>query len=91
MALHAELPSVGGIGSLVENLLPWCGAFVPVLLAGALWRRSASAVVALVLPVTVWLSLFGGLLTDRSHPGGDLTVVSHNVDAGEPRPDRHRP
>ncbi|MGR3869547.1 endonuclease/exonuclease/phosphatase family protein [Streptomyces graminifolii] len=85
-ALHARIPNVGGFGSLVENLLPWCGAFVPVLLAGALWRRSASAVVALVLPVTVWLSLFGGLLTDRSHPGGDLTVVSHNVDAGNPDP-----
>jgi vancomycin resistance protein VanJ len=86
MALHARLPSTGGIGSLVENLLPWCGAFVPVLLAGALWRRSAAAVVALVLPVTVWLSLFGGLLTDKSHPGGDLTVVSHNVDAGNSDP-----
>lgn len=86
MALHARLPSIGGIGSLVESLLPWFGAFVPVLLAGALWRRSASAVVALVLPVTVWLSLFGGLLTDKAHPGGDLTVVSHNVDAGNPDP-----
>lgn len=84
--LHAQLPSIGGIGSLVENLLPWFGVFVPVLLAGALWRRSASAVVALVLPVTVWLSLFGGLLTDKSHPGGDLTVVSHNVDAGNTDP-----
>ncbi|MFF6990353.1 endonuclease/exonuclease/phosphatase family protein [Streptomyces sp. NPDC010273] len=86
MALHARIPDVGGFGSLVENLLPWCGVFVPVLLAGALWRRSASAVVALVLPATVWLSLFGGLLTDRSHPGGDLTLVSHNVDAGNPDP-----
>ena len=84
--LHAQLPSIGGIGSLVENLLPWFGVFVPVLLAGALWRRSASAVVVLVLPVTVWLSLFGGLLTDKSHPGGDLTVVSHNVDAGNTDP-----
>jgi vancomycin resistance protein VanJ len=33
------------------------------------------------LPVTVWLNLFGGLLVDKSHPGGDLTVVSHNVSA----------
>ena len=60
--------------------------FVPVLLAGALWRRSASAVLALLLPVTAWLSLFGGLLGDRSHPGGDLTVVSHNVRADNPDP-----
>ncbi|MFJ8141912.1 endonuclease/exonuclease/phosphatase family protein [Streptomyces sp. NPDC096013] len=88
MALHARIPNVGGFGSLVENLLPWCGVCVPVLLAGAVWRRSASAVVALVLPVTVWVSLFGGLLlTDRSHPGGDLTAVSHNVGAGNSDPD----
>jgi len=86
MLLHAHIPNVGGVGSLLDNLLPWCGVLVPVLLAGALWRRSASAVVALVLPVTVWLSLFGGLLTDRSHPGGDLTVVSHNVGAGNTDP-----
>ncbi|MFJ3897655.1 MULTISPECIES: endonuclease/exonuclease/phosphatase family protein [unclassified Streptomyces] len=86
MALHARIPDLGGVGSLVENLLPWCGAGVPVLLAGAVWRRSASAAVALVLPVTVWVSLFGGLLTDRSHPGGDLTVVGHNVGAGNSDP-----
>ncbi len=86
MMLHARIPDIAGIGSLLENLLPWFGIYVPVLLAGALWRRSPSAVVALVLPVTVWLSLFGGLLTDRSHPGGDLTVVSHNVDAGNSDP-----
>ncbi|MFF4507509.1 endonuclease/exonuclease/phosphatase family protein [Streptomyces sp. NPDC001401] len=87
MLLHSKIPNgTGGIGSLVETFLPWFGLFVPVLLAGALWRRSASAVVALLLPVTVWLSLFGGLLGDKSHPGGDLTVVSHNVGAGNPDP-----
>lgn len=52
----------------------------------ALWRRSASAVAALLPPVMVWLSLFGGLLSDKSHPGGDLTVVSHNIGAGNPDP-----
>ncbi|MGW2960537.1 endonuclease/exonuclease/phosphatase family protein [Streptomyces sp. NPDC001220] len=84
---HAEIPNrIGHLGSLVESLLPWFGLFVPVLLAGALWRRSASAVVALLLPVVVWLNLFGGLLGDKSHPGGDLTVASHNVDADNPDP-----
>jgi vancomycin resistance protein VanJ len=86
MLLHARITGFGGLGSLVETFLPWFGLFVPVLLAGALWRRSAAAVAALVLPVTVWLSLFGGLLGDSSRPGGDLTVVSHNVDAGNPDP-----
>ncbi|MFD3374756.1 MULTISPECIES: endonuclease/exonuclease/phosphatase family protein [unclassified Streptomyces] len=87
MLLHARIPDgLKNVGSLVETFLPWFGLFVPVLLAGALCRRSASAVVALLLPVTVWLNLFGGVLNDKSHPGGDLTVVSHNVGAGNPDP-----
>ncbi|RKN39313.1 endonuclease/exonuclease/phosphatase family protein [Streptomyces hoynatensis] len=86
---HAEIPNggTGNLGSLVETFLPWLGLFVPPLLVAALWRRSASAVAALLLPVTAWLHLFGGLLVDKSHPGhSDLTVVSHNVGAGNPDP-----
>ena len=86
MLLHAQVPDAWGLGSLVETFLPWFGLCVPVLLAGALWRRSASAVVALLLPALVWLSLFGGVLGNTSHSGGDLTVVSHNVGAGNPDP-----
>jgi vancomycin resistance protein VanJ len=87
MLLHAKIPNrIGNLGSLVETFLPWFGLFIPVLLAGALWRRSALAVAALLLPVMVWLNLFGGLLSDKSHPGGDLTVVSHNVGADNPDP-----
>jgi vancomycin resistance protein VanJ len=87
MLLHSKIPNrIGNVGSLVETFLPWFGLFVPVLLAGALCRRSASAVVALLLPVVVWLNLFGGLLHDKSQPGGDLIVASHNVGAGNPDP-----
>lgn len=87
MLFHGLIPNrVGGLGSLVESFLPWFGLFVPVLLAAALWRRSASAVVALVLPVAVWLHLFGGLLGGQALPGGDLTVVGHNVGADNADP-----
>jgi vancomycin resistance protein VanJ len=87
MLLHAQIPNWGwNLGSLVETFLPWLGLLIPVLLAGALWRRSASALVALVLPAVVWLNLFGGALSDKSRPGGFLTVVSENVDAGNPDP-----
>ncbi|WP_330343032.1 endonuclease/exonuclease/phosphatase family protein [Streptomyces sp. NBC_00557] len=90
LLLHAKIPNqgIGNAGSLVETFLPWFGLFIPVLLAGALWRRSASAVVALLLPVAVWLNLFGGLLGDKSHPGSDLTVAEQNVDADNPDPVR---
>lgn len=82
MLLHAEIPNrIWNLGSLAETSLPWFGLFIPVLLAGALWRRSASAVVALLLPVVVWLNLFGGLLSDKSHSGGDLTVASTTTSA----------
>ncbi|WP_019630519.1 endonuclease/exonuclease/phosphatase family protein [Actinomadura atramentaria] len=87
MLLHGLVPNrIGNIGSLVETFLPWFGLFVPLLLVGALWRRSASALVALVLPVAVWLGLFGGLLTDKAHRGGDLVVAGHNVGAANPDP-----
>lgn len=87
MLLHAYIPNrIKNLGSLVETLLPWFGLFIPVLLTGALLRRSASAAAALLIPVLVWLNLFGGLLTDKSHSGSDLTVASHNVGADNPDP-----
>jgi vancomycin resistance protein VanJ len=88
MLCHAQIPNgSGNPGSLIESFLPWFGVFVPVLAAGALWRRSITAVVALLLPVVVWLSMFGGMLTDKSRAGAaDLTVATHNVGAGNPDP-----
>ncbi|WP_226967111.1 endonuclease/exonuclease/phosphatase family protein [Streptomyces phaeolivaceus] len=87
LLLHAWIPNrIGGLGSLVETFLPWFGLFVPVLLLAGLWRRSAAAVAAPLLPAVVWLALFGGLLGDKSHGTGDLTVVSHNVGAENPDP-----
>lgn len=82
LAFHSEVPNgLGNLGSLLETFLPWVGLAVPVLLLLALWRRSAVALVALLLPVVVWLNLFGGLLTDKSGGAGDWTVLTHNVAA----------
>lgn len=82
MLLHAYIPnSVGNLGSLVETFLPWIGIAVPVLLLLAVLRRSATALIALILPAAVWLNLFGGLVTDKSGGRGDLTVATHNVNA----------
>ncbi|MEV8224602.1 endonuclease/exonuclease/phosphatase family protein [Streptomyces sp. NPDC079167] len=88
MVFHAEIPNtVGNLGSLIETFLPWLGVAVPLLLVLGLVRRSATAVIALVLPGAVWLNLFGGLLfDDKSGTGGDLTVATHNVNAGNPDP-----
>ncbi|MFF9085113.1 endonuclease/exonuclease/phosphatase family protein [Streptomyces sp. NPDC014991] len=87
MLLHSHIPNrVGNLGSLTETFLPWLGLAVPVLLALGLLRRSATALVAVLLPAVVWLNLFGGLLTDRSGGGGDLMVATHNVNADNPDP-----
>ncbi|MFE7712737.1 endonuclease/exonuclease/phosphatase family protein [Streptomyces sp. NPDC057486] len=81
LAFHRAVPnSVGRLGSLLEAFLPWLGLAVVVLLGGALLRRSATAVVALLIPVAAWMHLFGGLLLPGAKPGGhDLVVVQHNV------------
>ncbi|MGW1836181.1 endonuclease/exonuclease/phosphatase family protein [Streptomyces sp. BBFR2] len=87
MLLHAKVPNtVGNLGSLLETFLPWLGVGIPLLLVLAVVRRSATALVALVLPVVAWTSLFGGQVTGKAGTGGDLTFVTHNVDADNPDP-----
>ncbi|NUT07058.1 MAG: teicoplanin resistance protein VanJ [Hamadaea sp.] len=87
MLLHGQVPNrIGNLGSFTETVLPWFGVFIPILLAMAFWRRSATAAVALLLPGVVWLSLFGGTLGDKSQPGSDITLASHNVAAENPDP-----
>ncbi|MGP3990339.1 endonuclease/exonuclease/phosphatase family protein [Streptomyces sp. 3N207] len=86
--LHAEVPNaIGNLGSLWETFLPWGGLLIVVLLVAAVLRRSATALIALLLPVLMWANLFGGLFDDKTGSGaGDLTVVTHNVNAGNPDP-----
>ena len=85
--LHARIPnSVGNLGSLTETFLPWLGVLVPLLLILALIRKSATALIAVVVPAVVWFSTFGGLVTDKAGGGGDLTVATHNVNAENPDP-----
>ncbi|MFJ3902186.1 endonuclease/exonuclease/phosphatase family protein [Streptomyces sp. NPDC090025] len=88
MVFHSDIPNrIGNLGSLTETFLPWIGLCVPLLLVLALVRRSATALIALLLPAVVWLNLFGGLVVDKSEAGGDLTVVTHNVNADNPDPE----
>ncbi|APY88623.1 hypothetical protein DCW30_31910 [Streptomyces alfalfae] len=87
MLFHAQIPNdVGNLGSLTETFLPWLGVFVPVLLVVAVVRKSATALIALLLPTIIWFNSFGGLISDKSGAGGDLTVATHNVNADNPDP-----
>ncbi|MDX2920922.1 MULTISPECIES: endonuclease/exonuclease/phosphatase family protein [Streptomyces] len=81
LGFHRLVPNwPGRVGSLLESFLPWSGVLVVVLLVVALVRRSALALVALLLPVGVWVDTFGGLLLPGEESGGrELVVVQHNV------------
>ena len=80
LAFHSAVPdSFGNFGSLLETFLPWVGLGVPVLLVPALLRRSATALLVLLVPTVLWFNLFGALLTDKSGGAYDFTVVQHNV------------
>ncbi|MFD3873529.1 endonuclease/exonuclease/phosphatase family protein [Streptomyces sp. NPDC058623] len=82
MIFHADLPNdIGNLGSLIETFLPWLGLMVPVLLVAAVLRKSATALISILLTTVVWANLFGGLVTDKSGSGGNLMVATHNVDA----------
>lgn len=88
LVFHRAVPNSGGRpGSLLESFLPWLGLVVVVLLGLALLRRSALALVTLLLPVAAWTHLFGGLLLPGAKPGAhDLLVVQHNVSDENPDP-----
>ncbi|MFJ2931174.1 endonuclease/exonuclease/phosphatase family protein [Streptomyces sp. NPDC087219] len=88
LAFHRAVPnSPGRLGSLLEVFLPWLGLPVAVLFGVALLRRSATALVALLLPTAAWTYLFGGLLLPGGKPGAhDLLVVQHNVSDENPDP-----
>ena len=87
MLAHPLVPNwAGNAGSLLETFLPWTGLLVVPLLVAALVRRSALALVALLLPALVWGVSFGGRVFDKRGTGGDLTIVSHNVNDENPDP-----
>ncbi|MFE6225888.1 endonuclease/exonuclease/phosphatase family protein [Streptomyces sp. NPDC057854] len=88
IAGHPLFPRLPGrMSSLAETLLPWSALSVPVLVAAALLRRAAvAAVTALLVPTAAWLAVFGGALVDKSSLGGDLTIVTHNVNQANPDP-----
>ncbi|MFD7510887.1 endonuclease/exonuclease/phosphatase family protein [Streptomyces sp. NPDC059853] len=80
LAFPGAVPNTPGrLGSLLESLLPWLGLVIVVLLGLAALRRSATALLALLLPVVAWTALFGGLLWPARAGDPDLVVVQHNV------------
>ena len=69
----------GNLGSLVQSFLPWLGLAVPLGILAALLRRSALAVLAVLLPLAAWIWVFLPQVRPEAPAPGDLTVVQHNV------------
>ncbi|WP_433825050.1 endonuclease/exonuclease/phosphatase family protein [Actinoplanes sp. CA-015351] len=81
LVFHRAVPNAG----LLENFLPWLGLTIPFLLVRA-WFRSLRALITALLPLIVWLGVFG----DRVLPAPDLpyqlVAVQHNVSDENPDP-----
>ncbi|TCO45061.1 vancomycin resistance protein VanJ [Kribbella antiqua] len=90
LMFHRYVPnSIGNLGSLLDTFLPWVGVAIPILAVSAVVRRSATAGVALLLPAAVWGLMFGHLLIPGKGGGAyDLRVLSQNVDADNPDPQK---
>ncbi|WP_438696190.1 endonuclease/exonuclease/phosphatase family protein, partial [Streptomyces alkaliphilus] len=83
MAFPGIVPNAPGrLGSLLETFRPWLGVVIPLLVLAVLLRRSAGALLALLVPTGVWLLLYGAALTTpdpHSVPETGYAVVQHNV------------
>lgn len=80
IALHDLVPNRwGNLGSLVATALPWLGLAVPLLVLGAIVRRSALAALLALAPLAAWVGVFGPQLLPAGSAAYDLTVVQHNV------------
>ena len=80
IGLHALVPNRwGNLGSLVATALPWLVLAVPLLVLGAIVRRSALAALLALAPLAAWVGVFGPQLLPAGSSAYDLTVVQHNV------------
>jgi vancomycin resistance protein VanJ len=80
LVAHGYVPNRwGNLGSLVQTLLPWLGLAVPLGILAALLRRSALAILAVLLPLAAWIWVFLPQLRPVDPAPADLTVVQHNV------------
>lgn len=80
LVAHDYVPNRwGNLGSLVQSFLPWLGLAVPLGILAALLRRSALAVLAVLLPLAAWIWVFLPQVRPADPGPGDLTVVQHNV------------
>ena len=74
LVAHDFLPNRWvNLGSLVQSFLPWLGLAVPLGILAALLRRSALAILAVLLPLAAWIWVFLPQVRPAAPEPGDLT------------------
>jgi vancomycin resistance protein VanJ len=81
LLFHRAVPN----GSLLETFLPWLGLAIPLLIARA-WFRSLRALLLALLPLAIWLGMFGPRLLPAPDSTHHLVAVQHNVSDENPDP-----
>ncbi|MCP2343876.1 endonuclease/exonuclease/phosphatase family protein [Actinomadura rupiterrae] len=85
LAGHRAVP--GAPGTLLDTALPWIGLPVPLLIAVAMYRRAWTGLAVALVPLAVWLALFGlAFVPGTSSARHDLRVVSQNLYADNKDP-----
>lgn len=81
LAFHQQIPDVAGLGLILDNLAPWLGLGILVLLLMTIAVGGRGTYVALLVPTVVWGVLFGPESLPSAAVDGQntLVVASQNV------------
>ncbi|MFJ2619317.1 endonuclease/exonuclease/phosphatase family protein [Glutamicibacter sp. NPDC087344] len=81
MAFHQYIPDVAGLGLILDNVAPWLGVGIPLLLLMSFVTGGRGTFVAWLVPTVAWAVLFGAASLPASEPEGPdpLIVASQNV------------
>lgn len=81
LVAHRSFPERGGLGLFFDNLAPWLGLGIPVLLLLALLIRGRISFLILLLPAIAWAWIFGAafLPANPPEPVSKFTVATQNV------------
>jgi vancomycin resistance protein VanJ len=86
LRLHAHVPNVGNLASLLETFLPWLGLAAVPLGVVAIVRRAPIGLASVAALVALWLVMFATTVWPQESSGGDLRVVTHNISATNDAP-----
>jgi vancomycin resistance protein VanJ len=87
LAFHRAVPNIAGFGSVLDTAAPLLLLAVPLLILGAVLARTKVAVVAALVPLLVWVFLFGRAWLPKGDAGTtEMRVASQNVNAANPDP-----